>query len=48
MFFSKAKEIDKLKKQVYSLETELQYKNLNLRQTLLYLEGERFCNRKSK
>lgn len=40
MFFSKAKEIDKLKKQVYSLETELQYKNLNLRQTLLYLEGK--------
>lgn len=40
MFFSKTKEIEKLKKQIYSLEQELQYKNLNLRQTLFYLEGK--------
>lgn len=40
MFFSKTKEIKKLKEQIYSLEQELQYKNLNLRQALLYLEGK--------
>lgn len=40
MFFSKTKEIEKLKEQIYSLEQELQYKNSNLRQALLYLEGK--------